>query len=78
LRRENNILTGFPQEKKNNEREGGAVLEEKLELIATQTLPYNEDLYILIDFLNRTLKEKKVIFGVSQRNDQMVVSIYEI
>jgi len=53
-------------------------LEEKLELIATQTLPYNEDLYILIDFLNRTLKEKKVIFGVSQRNDQMVVSIYEI
>ena len=53
-------------------------MEEKLELIATQTLPYNEDLYILIDFLNRTLKEKKAIFGVSQRNDQMVVSIYEI
>lgn len=53
-------------------------MEEKLELIATQTVPYNDNLYILIDFLNRTLKHKKLIFGVSQRNDDMVVSIYEI
>jgi hypothetical protein len=53
-------------------------LEEKLELIATLKIPYNEDLYTLIDFLNRTLKDKKLIFGVSQRNEQMLVSIYEI
>lgn len=53
-------------------------MEEKLELIATQTLPYNEDLYILVDFLNRTLKQKKLIFGVSQKNEEMIVSIYEI
>ncbi|MGI6364456.1 MAG: YpmA family protein [Bacillota bacterium] len=53
-------------------------MEEKLELIATQTVPYNVDLYILVDFLNRTLKHKKLIFGVSQRNEEMVVSIYEI
>lgn len=53
-------------------------MEEKLELIATLKIPYNEDLYTLIDFLNRTLKEKKLIFGVSQRNEQMVISIYEI
>ncbi|MDD4658414.1 MAG: YpmA family protein [Eubacteriales bacterium] len=53
-------------------------MEEKLELIATLKIPYNEDLYTLIDFLNRTLKDKKLIFGVSQRNEQMLVSIYEI
>ena len=53
-------------------------MEEKLELIATLKIPYNEDLYNLIDFLNRTLKDKKLIFGVSQRNEQMLVSIYEI
>jgi len=53
-------------------------MEEKLELIATQTVPYNDDLYILVDFLNRTLKHKKLIFGVAQRNEDMIVSIYEI
>lgn len=53
-------------------------MEDKLELIATQTIPYNENLYILIDFLNRTLKHKDLIFGVSQKNDEMLVSIYEI
>lgn len=53
-------------------------MEDKLELIATQTVPYNDDLYVLVDFLNRTLKHKKLIFGMSQRNGEMVVSIYEI
>lgn len=53
-------------------------MEEKLELIATQTVPYNDDLYILVDFLNRTLKHKKLIFGVSQKGEDMVVAIYEI
>jgi len=52
-------------------------LADKLELIATQAVPYNENLYILIDFLNRTLKHKNLIFGVSQRDGEMVVSIYE-
>lgn len=52
-------------------------MESGLELIATQAVPYNEDLYVLIDFLNRTLKHKQLIFGVSQKEDKMVVSIYE-
>lgn len=51
---------------------------EKLNIIATHKVPYNEDLYTLIDFLNRTLKDKKLIFGVSQKDQQMVVSIYEL
>jgi len=52
-------------------------LEEKLELIATQTVPHNEDLYLLVDFLNRTLKDRNLIFGVSMRDEEMVVAIYE-
>lgn len=54
------------------------MVSEKLELIATQTVPINDDLYLIIDFLNRTLKHKKLIFGVAQRGEEMVVSIYEI
>ncbi len=37
-------------------------MEEKLELIAIQTDPYNDDLYVLVDFLNRTLKQINLIF----------------
>ncbi len=50
---------------------------QKLELLATHKIPDNEDLYTLIDFLNRTLKDKNLIFGVSQRDGQMIVSVYE-
>lgn len=52
-------------------------MDKGLELVATLKLPANEDLYKLIDFLNRTLKDKQVVFGVAERDSQMLVSIYE-
>lgn len=54
------------------------VKEDKLELLAKKELLYNDELYKLVDFLNKNLKEKRVIFGISKEGDRATVSIYEI
>lgn len=59
----------------NGENNGG-----KLELIATKTLNANPDLYKIVDFLNKNLKEHKIMFGLTKNSadDTMTISIYEI
>jgi hypothetical protein len=48
-----------------------------LELIAAQEVSYNDELYKLIDFLNKALKDKNLVFGLSMKgDDKMTVSIY--
>ncbi|MDI3535391.1 MAG: hypothetical protein PWQ82_1756 [Thermosediminibacterales bacterium] len=50
----------------------------KLELIAEKKLSVNEELYQLINFLNKNLKDKNLIFGLSKINEKtMVIKIYE-
>ncbi|MBZ4645781.1 MAG: hypothetical protein PWR27_1618 [Petroclostridium sp.] len=51
--------------------------ENKLELKATLEISCNDELYKLIDFLNKNLKQKNLIFGLAQKNEKMVVTIYE-
>ncbi len=37
------------------------------------------DLYKIVDFLNKNLKDKGLIFGLSKNNDEMMnITIYEI
>jgi len=52
----------------------------KLELIARRNFPANHDLVKVVDFLNKNLKDKKIMFGVSKdrEKDQMTISIYEV
>lgn len=50
----------------------------KLELIATQRVNANSEMYKIIDFLNKNLKEHKVMFGLAKKDDTMVISIYEV
>lgn len=52
----------------------------KLELVAAKSFKPYDEMYRVIDFLNKTLKEKKVIFGLSKDNENgsMVISIYEV
>lgn len=52
----------------------------KLELIATKSFKSYDEMYKVVDFLNKILKEKKVIFGLTKdkSNDTMTISIYEI
>jgi len=53
---------------------------DKLELIATKTLKSYDEMYKVVDFLNKTLKHKKVMFGLSKNSeeDTMTISVYEI
>ncbi|MBA1337098.1 MAG: hypothetical protein HPY66_3534 [Firmicutes bacterium] len=52
--------------------------EPKLQLIATKEMKYNDDLYKMVDFLNKTLKNRDLIFGLAMKDDgNMIISIYE-
>ncbi len=52
---------------------------EKLELIATKTFKQYDEMYKVVDFLNKTLKHKKLMFGLTKNdNGSMNVTIYEI
>ncbi|MFZ5639545.1 MAG: YpmA family protein [Bacillota bacterium] len=53
---------------------------DKLELIATKTLNSYDEMYKIVDFLNKTLKHKKVMFGLSKNTEDntMTISVYEI
>ena len=52
----------------------------RLELIATKSFKAYDEMYRVVDFLNKTLKDKKVIFGLTKdkHNDKMTISVYEI
>jgi hypothetical protein len=50
----------------------------KLELMATLKLGRNEELYRVVDFLNRNLKSHNLMFGMTQKGDEVTLSIYEV
>jgi len=52
----------------------------KLELIAVKSFKTYDDMYKVVDFLNKNLKNKKVIFGLTKDHQKgtMTISIYEI
>lgn len=51
----------------------------KLELIAFKSFHENDELYYVIDFLNKSLKDKKIMFGLSKDKEhgKMTINIYE-
>jgi hypothetical protein len=51
----------------------------KLELLASHQLGSNEELVRLVDFLNKNLKAKNILFGVTKdkEKDIMTINIYE-
>jgi len=51
----------------------------KLELIAAKSFKANDEMYKIIDFLNKTLKGKSIILGLTKdvAKDSMKISIYE-
>lgn len=50
----------------------------KLELIATQRIGVNGELYKVVDFLNKNLKDYRLMFGLTKKGDVMVISVYEV
>ncbi len=53
---------------------------DKLELLALKSFEAYEDMYKVVDFLNKSLREKKLMFGLTknQETGKMVISIYEV
>lgn len=51
-----------------------------LRIIATKTINSHSDLYKIVDFLNKTLKHKQVMFGLTKNTgeDTMTISVYEL
>lgn len=50
----------------------------KIELIATQRVGVNGELYKVVDFLNKNLKEHGLMFGLTKKEDKMIISVYEV
>lgn len=50
----------------------------KLELMATLKLKNNDELYRVVDFLNRNLKSHNVMFGLTKKDEEMTLSVYEV
>ena len=40
-------------------------------------IKYQDDLYTLVDFLNRNLKEKNIMFGLSKDEDRAIITLYD-
>ena len=50
---------------------------EGLKVLASGTFAVEGEAYKLITFLNQTLKDKGIIFGMSKRPDGLVVTVYQ-
>jgi len=52
----------------------------KLELIAFKSFPSYGEMYQVVDFLNKSLKDKKLMFGLTKDRESqtMTITIYEV
>lgn len=54
-------------------------MESKIELLSTVTIDHSEDLYKIVDVLNRTLKRENIMFGLAldkENPNKAVFTIY--
>lgn len=51
--------------------------EEGLKLKAVKEFKEGEELYNVVDFLNKSLKDKNLIFGIRKEGDKRIITIYE-
>ncbi|MGI6066144.1 MAG: YpmA family protein [Bacillota bacterium] len=57
----------------------GKTLQGRLELIATKTFTSSDELYKVVDFLNKNLKQHNLMFGLKNFGDnEMMITIYEV
>ncbi|MEH6890691.1 YpmA family protein [Bacillus sp. JJ864] len=53
-------------------------MEKKIEVLSTTRLAYTSDLYKVVDSLNRTLKEKDLMFGLALDENEKETAIFTI
>lgn len=51
----------------------------KLEIIAFKSFAVNPELVYIVDFLNKSLKDKGIMFGLTKNKEknEMTINIYE-
>lgn len=52
--------------------------EEGMKLKAVKEFNEGEELYKVVDFLNKSLKDKDLIFGIRKNENKRIITIYEI
>lgn len=53
-------------------------MESKIEILSTVKIQQSPDLYKIVDLLNRTLKEKDLMFGLALDNENQEKAIFTI
>lgn len=53
-------------------------MESKIEVLATVRIQNSPDLYKIVDSLNRTLKERDVMFGLALDEEDQEMAIFTI
>lgn len=56
---------------------GKTMDENGLKVKAIKEFSDKDDLYLIVDFLNKSLKDKNLIFGLKRQGDKQVITIYE-
>ncbi len=52
-------------------------MQDKLELIASKEFIYHEEMYKVVDFLNKNLSENNLVFGITEREGKNIINIYK-
>lgn len=53
-------------------------MESKIEILSTTTVGYTQDLYKIVDSLNRTLKKQNLMFGLALDKDDQEKAVFTI
>ncbi|HEY4553340.1 MAG TPA: YpmA family protein [Bacillaceae bacterium] len=53
-------------------------MESKIEILSTVRLKHNPELYKIVDALNRTLKERDLMFGLALDQEEKETAIFTI
>ncbi len=53
-------------------------MESKIEILSTVKVQHSPDLYKIVDLLNRTLKEKDLMFGLALDNENQEKAVFTI
>ncbi len=51
-------------------------MQDKLELIATKEFSQYEEMYKVVDFLNKNLSGYNIVFGITERDNKNIINIY--
>ena len=52
-------------------------MKDELELIAAKEFSYYDEMYKVVDFLNKNLSGYDLVFGITEKNDKHIINIYK-